>query len=149
MILTSYDIFYEPSRDGVSSQWGSSHSFNIVEKPCTPIAFVIDGEVVLANGFSPSIGDNVFLANPTYSSRVEIIDGVETEIVIANVNGAITEMIVNDLFTSVLLSNPIAVPITRGSLVNVGWKYDENGFFLIESSNNVKRRIDENGIVVL
>lgn len=57
-------------------------------------------------------------------------------------------MIVNDLFTSVLLSNPIAVPITRGSLVNVGWKYDENGF-LIESFSNVERRIDENGIVVL
>ena len=145
MILQLSDILYSSERDGTYDGIGGP----VVEHPVTPIAFVIDGEVVFAQGFSPSIGDNIFLANPTYSSRVEIIDGVETEIVIANVNGAITEMIVNNLFTSVLLSNPNAVPITRGSLVNVGWKYDENGFFLIESFNNVKRRIDENGIVVL
>lgn len=141
MILKEQDIFYSQERDG---------RYPEVERPACPIAFVIGGDVVFAHGFSPSIGDNIFLSNPTYSSRVETIDGVETEIVIANVNGTITEMIVNDLFTSVLLSDSLAVPISRTTslYVNVGWKYDENGFFQTQTINGVSKRVNGMGQVV-
>lgn len=144
MILKTADILYSPQRDG---------SYDGISGPpvahaVTPIAFVIDNEVVFAQGFSPSIGDNIFLANPTYTSRIESIDGVETEIVIANVNGAITEMIVDDLFTAVLLSTPLAVLIEKHSLVNTGWSHDENGFFIMQLIDGVQKRIDSMGNVV-
>jgi len=145
MILKSSDIFYSSERDGTYD----GISGPAVEHPVTPIAFVIGGEVVFAQGFSPSIGDNIFLANPTYTSRIEFIDGVETEIVIANVNGVVAEMIVDDLFTAVLLSNPLAILIKKRSLVNTGWSHDENGFFVMQSIDGVERRINEMGDVIL
>jgi len=144
MILTSYDIFYSSERDGTYDGIGAP----AVEHPVTPIAFVIDGEVVFAQGFSPSIGDNIFLANPTYTSRIEFIDGVETEIVIADVNGVITEMIVDDLFTAVLLSNPLAILIKKNSLVNTGWSYDENGFFAMQSIDGIEKKINDMGNII-
>lgn len=141
MILKEEDIFYLRERDG---------QYPEVERPACPVAFVIDGEVVFAHGFSPAIGDNIFLANSTYSSRMETIDGIDTEIVIADVGGVITEMIVGELFTSVLLSNALAVPISRTTslLVNTGWKHDEYGFFQLQSINGVSKRINGMGVVV-
>lgn len=147
MILTSDDIFYKPSRDGVAADFGTSHSYNVVEKPCTPLAFIIDGEVVLANGFTPHIGDNIFLANSIYTSRIDETSGAE--IILANTDGAVTEIAVDEMFTAVLLSNPLVVPIVRGSLVNVGWKYDEDGFFITELINGIEQRIDQFGENVL
>lgn len=144
MILKTADILYSPQRDGSYDGISGPQVAHAV----TPIAFVIDNEVVFAQGFSPSIGDNIFLANPTYTSRIESIDGVETEIVIANVNGAITEMIVDDLFTAVLLSTPLAVLIEKHSLVNTGWSHDENGFFIMQLIDGVQKRIDSMGNVV-
>jgi len=141
MILKAEDIFYSKERDG---------EYPTVERPACPIAFVINNEVVFAHGFSPSIGDNIFLANPKYSSRIEIIDDVETEIVIAEVNGVITEMILDELFTSVLLSDALAVPISRTTslYVNTGWKHDENGFFQTQFIQGVEKRINGMGVVV-
>lgn len=144
MILQTSDIFYSSERDGTYDGIDGP----VVEHPVTPIAFVISGEVVYAQGFSPSIGDNVFLANPTYTSRIELINDIETEIVVANVNGTITEMVVNDLFTAVLLSNPLAILIDKHSLVNTGWSYDENGFFVMQLIDGVERKINGMGDVV-
>lgn len=144
MILKLSDILYSSERDGTYDGIGGP----TVEHPVTPIAFVIDGEVVFAQGFSPSIGDNIFLANPTYTSRIEFIDGIETEIVIANVNGVVTEMIVEDLFTAVLLSNPLAILINRNSLVDTGWNHDENGFFIMQSIDGVEKKINDMGDVI-
>jgi hypothetical protein len=144
VILQTSDIFYSSERDGTYDGINGP----AVEHPVTPIAFVIDGEVVFAQGFSPNIGDNIFLANPTYTSRIEFINGVETEIVIANINEVITEMIVNDLFTAVLLSNPLAILINKHSLVNTGWNYDENGFFIMQSIDGVEKKINDMGDVI-
>jgi len=147
MILVPDDIFYKPSRDGVAADFGTSHSYEVVEKPCTPLAFIIDGEVVLANGFTPHIGDDVFLANSIYTSRVDETSGVE--IILADTDGTVTEIAVDEMFTAILLSNPLVVPIVKGSLVNIGWKYDEDGFFTTELINGVEQRIDQFGETVL
>ncbi len=144
MILQLPDILYSSERDGTYDGIGGS----VVEHPVTPIAFVIDGEVVFAQGFCPHIGDNIFLANPIYTSRTEFIDGVETEIIIANVNGVITEMIVSDLFTAVLLSNSLAILINKNSLVDTGWSHDENGFFVMQLVDGVEKRINDMGDVI-
>jgi len=69
MILTSKEIFYLYERDGDSTT---------SDNPATPIAFVIDGEVVFAEGFSPAVGENIFLLNPIFTSKMETIDGVLT-----------------------------------------------------------------------
>lgn len=138
MILSRYDIFYDRSRDG---------HYPEVTNPATPVAFIIDGEVVFADGFCPSIGDNIFLANPQYTSRLEVIDGIETEIVVATVGTTVTEMVVDELFTSVLLSEPLAIRITRTDsiMVDVGWKYDENGFYQMQEIDGVVKRINGMG----
>ena len=135
MILYPQDIFYLQSRDGDSTT---------TDNPATPIAFVIDGEVVFAHGFSPPIGDGVFLSNPEYSSRIELVDGEEKEITIANVDGVVTEMLLDELFTAVLLSNPLAVRITRHSsrYVDVGWMHDENGFYTMQVIDGVQKRLN-------
>jgi hypothetical protein len=141
MILTKYDIYYDPIRDG---------QYPAVEKPATPVAFVINGEVVYAHGFSPSIGDNIFLANPTYTSRMETVNGAEVEVVTATVGSTSTDMIVDEHFTAVLLSYPLAIEITRtGSiLVDIGWKHDERGFYQMNDIDGVAKRIDGMGNVV-
>lgn len=138
MILNKKDIYYLRSRDG---------AYPDVENPATPVAFVIDGEVVYADGFSPPIGDNIFLANPTYTSRIENIDGIDTEIVTATVGEVATDMILDEYFTAVLLSNPIAVLINRNDsiLVDVGWKYDSNGFYQTKNVNGILKRINGMG----
>lgn len=135
MILTAQDVFYLQSRDGDSTT---------TDNPATPIAFIVDGDVVVANGFSPPIGEGVFLSNPNYSSRIEVIDGEEKEIVIANVDGVITEMLLDELFTAVLLSNPLAIKLTRESsrYVNVGWMHDENGFYITQLVDGVETRLN-------
>jgi hypothetical protein len=141
MILNKTDIYYEPTRDG---------EYPAVEKPATPVAFVIDGEVVYADGFSPPIGDNIFLANPTYTSRIENIDGVDTEVITATVGETSTDMILDEHFTAVLLSYPLAIEITRtgSKFVDVGWKHDSNGFYQMKDVDGVMKRIDGMGNVV-
>lgn len=141
MILTSTDIFYLRERDGDSTT---------TDNPATPVAFVIDGEVVYAHAFSPSIGDNIFLANPTYTSRIENIDGIDTEVVTATVGETSTDMILDEHFTAVLLSNALAIKIKRDTsiLVNIGWKYDENGFYQSKYVDGVEKRIDGMGNIV-
>lgn len=141
MILNKTDIYYEPTRDG---------EYPAVEKPATPVAFVIDGEVVYAHGFSPPIGDNIFLANPTYTSRIENIDGVDKEVVTATVGETSTDMLLDEHFTAVLLSYPLALPITRtdSKFVDVGWKHDANGFYQMKDIDGVIKRIDGMGNVV-
>ena len=141
MILKERDIFYLEERDGYYPE---------VERPASAVAFVIAGEVVFAHGFSPAVGDNIFLANPTYSSKIQNIDGVDTEIVIADVDGVITEMIVSELFTCILLSNALAVPMSRTTslLVNKGWKHDVYGFYQLQVINGVSQRIIGMGVVV-
>jgi hypothetical protein len=142
MILTTKDIFYLRERDGDSTT---------TDNPATPVAFVIDGEVVAAEGFSPPIGDGIFLANPTYTSRIESIDGEDVEVITATVGEISTDMILNEHLTSVLLSNAEAILIRRDSdrAVNAGqgqaWKHDENGFYLIETVNGVERRLNGMG----
>lgn len=135
MALTMSDVFYNPQRDG---EWPN------VERPCAPIAFIINGNVVFANGFCPSIGDNIFLANPIYSSRIDTVDGEDIEVVIATVDDSTTEMILSEEFTAVLLSEPLAIQIDRETsrFVEVGWKYDENGFYSFRLVNGVDTRIN-------
>ena len=135
MILYPKDIFYLQSRDGDSTT---------TDNPATPIAFVIDGEVVYAHGFSPPIGEGIFLSNPTYSSRIELIDGEEKEVVIADVEGTITEMLLDELFTSVLLSEHLAIRITRDRTlyVDVGWMHDENGFYTFQLVDGIEKRLN-------
>lgn len=141
MILTSTDIFYLRERDG---EWPAT------DNPATPVAFVIDGEVVAAEAFSPPIGDNIFLANPTYTSRIEKIDGRDTEVVTATVGDVSTDMILDELLTSVLLSNAKAILIRRDTdlAVNTGWRHDENGFYIMQYVNGVERRLNGMGKVV-
>lgn len=141
MTLTNYDIYYNPTRDG---------EYPAVEKPATPVAFVIDGEVAYAHGFCPSVGDNIFLANPSYTSRMETIDGVEVEVVTATVGSTSTDIIVDEHFTAVLLSYPLAIEITRtgSKFVDVGWKHDERGFYQMKDIDGVIKRIDGMGNVV-
>lgn len=135
MILTAQDVFYLQSRDGDGST---------TDNPSTPIAFVVDGDVVVANGFSPPIGEGIFLSNATYSSRVGLVDGEEREIIIADVDGTITEMALDELFTAVLLSNPLAVRLTKESsrYVDVGWMHDENGFYIMQLVDGVEKRLN-------
>lgn len=141
MILTATDIFYLQERDG---------DITTTKNPATPVAFVIDGEVVAAEAFSPPIGDNIFLANPTYTSRIEKINGRDTEVVTATVGDVSTDMILDELLTSVLLSNATAIRILRDTSlkVNIGWKHDEKGFYSMQAVNGVMRRIDGMGKVV-
>ena len=142
MILTERDIFYLRERDGDSTT---------TDNPATPVAFVIDGDVVAAEGFSPPIGDGIFMANPTYTSRIEQIDGVDVEVITATVGEVSTDMILNEHLTAVLLSNAEAILIRRDSdrAVNAGqgqaWKHDENGFYLMETVDGVARRLNGMG----
>jgi hypothetical protein len=140
MILTERDIFYLRERDGDSTT---------TDNPATPVAFVIDGDVVAAEGFSPPIGDGIFMANPTYTSRIEQIDGVDVEVITATVGEVSTDMILDEHLTSVLLSNAEAILIRRDSdlAVNTGWKHDENGFYLMETVDGVERRLNGMGNV--
>lgn len=140
MILTERDIFYLRERDGDSTT---------TDNPATPVAFVIDGDVVAAEGFSPPIGDGIFMANPTYTSRIEQIDGVDVEVITATVGEVSTDMILNEHLTAVLLSNAEAILIRRDSdlAVNTGWKHDENGFYLMETVDGVERRLNGMGNV--
>lgn len=135
MILSMQDVLYSPTRDG---EWPD------VERPACPIAFVIDGEVVYAHGFCPEIGDNIFLANPTYSSRTDNVDGVDVEVVIATVGDTSTEMILSEELTAILLSEPVAAPITRETslYVEVGWLYDENGFYSFKTIDGESKRVN-------
>ena len=144
MILTAKDIFYLRERDGDSTT---------TDNPATPVAFVIDGEVVAAEGFSPPIGDGIFLANPTYRSRIESIDGEDVEVITATVGEISTDMILNEHLTAVLLSNAEAILIRRDTDIQVSavmgqvWRHDENGFYFMETVNDVERRINGMGIV--
>ena len=140
MILTERDIFYLRERDG---------EYPETDNPATPVAFVIDGDVVAAEGFSPPIGDGIFMANPTYTSRIEQIDGVDVEVITATVGEVSTDMILNEHLTAVLLSNAEAILIRRDSdlAVNTGWKHDENGFYLMETVDGVERRLNGMGNV--
>ena len=144
MILTAKDIFYLRERDGDSTT---------TDNPATPVAFVIDGEVVAAEGFSPPIGDGIFLANPTYTSRIESIDGEDVEVITAKVGEISTDMILNEHLTAVLLSNAEAILIRRDTDIQVSagmgqvWRHDENGFYFMETVNDVERRINGMGIV--
>jgi len=145
MILTAKDIFYLRERDGDSTT---------TDNPATPVAFVIDGEVVAAEGFSPPIGDGIFLANPTYTSRIENIDGKDVEVITATVKGISTDMILNEHLTAVLLSNPKAILIRRDTDIAVSaglgqvWRHDENGFYFIETVNGIEKRINGMGDAV-
>lgn len=141
MILTATDIFYLRERDGDSTT---------TSNPATPVAFVIGGDVVAAEAFSPPIGDNIFLANPTYTSRMEEIDGQTVEVVTATVGDVSTDMIVDELLTSVLLSNPTAIRIERDKsiMVTAGWKHDEDGFYIMQTVGGVERRLNGMGNVV-
>lgn len=123
MKLTLTDILYLQQRDG---------DYTTTDNWATPIAFVIDGEVVYAQAFSPSIGENIFLMNPVFSSKTEIIDDVPTEIVVASVGNEMTEMILDEKFTSVLLSDPIIIRLIRGkdNAVMEGWSYGSDGFYI-------------------
>ena len=142
MKLTLTDIIYLKERDGDSAT---------TDNWATPIAFVIDGEVVYAGAFSPVVGENIFLMSPVFTSQTENIDGVPTEIVTASVGDVVTEMVVGEKFTSVLLSEPLIVEIIRGrdNAVMEGWLYDDGGFFLKEIIDGVEKRIDGMGNVVL
>jgi hypothetical protein len=141
MILTSIDIFYLLERDGDSTT---------TSNPATPVAFVIDGDVVAAEAFSPPIGDGIFLANPVYSSRIENINGQDTEVITATVGEIATDMILDELLTSVLLSNATAILIRRDTdiAVNAGWKHDENGFYVMQMVDGVERRLNGMGVIV-
>jgi len=141
MILTETDVFYLFERDGDSTT---------TDNPATPVAFVIDGDVVAAEAFSPPIGDGIFLANPTYTSRIEEIDGKNVEVITATVGDVSTDMILGELLTSVLLSEPTAIRIRRDTSVAVaaGWKHDENGFYVTQTMNGVERRINGMGNIV-
>jgi hypothetical protein len=59
-------------------------------------------------------------------------------------------MILDELFTSVLLSDALAVPISRTTslYVNTGWKYDEGGFFQTQFIQGVEKQINGMGVVV-
>ena len=140
-MLTMRDVLYLQSRDGDSTT---------TDNPATPVAFVIDGEVAIALGFSPKIGEDIFLSNPIYTSRIEEIDGKMTEIITANVNGNLTDMILSEHLTAVLLSNPQAIKILRNRDIAVmnGWLYDENGFYINQTINGVVRRINGMGSIV-
>lgn len=142
MKLTLTDIIYLKERDGDSATTGNW---------ATPIAFVIDGEVVYAGAFSPVVGEDIFLMSPVFTSQMENIDGVPTEIVTASVGDVVTEMVVGEKFTSVLLSEPLIVEIIRGrdNAVMEGWLYDDDGFYLKEIIDGVEKRIDGMGNVVL
>jgi hypothetical protein len=142
MKLTLTDIIYLKERDGDSAT---------TDNWATPIAFVIDGEVVYAEAFSPAIGENVFLMNPVFTSEIENIDGVPTEIVTASIGDVATDMVLDEKFTSVLLSEPLIVEIIRGrdNAVMEGWLYDDDGFYLKEIIDGVEKRIDGMGNVVL
>ena len=142
MKLTLTDIIYLKERDGDSAT---------TDNWATPIAFVIDGEVVYAGAFSPVVGENIFLMSPVFTSQTENIDGVPTEIVTASVGDVVTEMVVGEKFTSVLLSEPLIIKIIRGrdNAVMEGWLYDDDGFFLKEIIDGVEKRIDGMGNVVL
>lgn len=141
MILTSKEIFYLYERDGDSTT---------SDNPATPIAFVIDGEVVFAEGFSPAIGENIFLLNPIFTSKMETIDGVLTEIVTASVDSVATDMVLDEKFTSVLLSEPLIIKIIRGrdNAVMEGWFYDDGGFYNKQVIDGVEYRIDGMGGIV-
>jgi|688.fasta_scaffold265458_2 hypothetical protein len=142
MILTATDIFYLQERDGDSTT---------TDRPATPVAFVINGEVVAAEAFSPPIGDNIFLANPAYTARMEEINGEQVEVITATVGDTSTDMILDELLTSVLLSEPTAIRITRDKSLQVaaGWKHDEKGFYIMQTVGGVERRIDGMGNVVV
>ena len=135
MALSMSDVFYNPERDG---EWPN------VERPCSPIAFIINGNVVFANGFCPDIGDNIFLKNPTYSSRIDTIDGENVEVVIATIGDSTTEMVLSEQFTALLLSEPLAVQIDRNTsrFVEVGWKYDDSGFYSFKLINGIETRVN-------
>lgn len=141
MILTATDIFYLRERDGDSTT---------TDNPATPVAFVIDGEVVAGEAFSPPIGDGIFLANPTYTSRIEKINGEDVEVITATVGEVSTDMILDELLTAVLLSDAEAILINRNTdrAVGIGWKHDENGFYVMEMVDGVARRINGLGNVV-
>jgi hypothetical protein len=142
MILTATDVFYLLERDGDSTT---------TDNPATPVAFVINGDVVAAEAFSPPIGDNIFLANPTYTSRMEEINGEQVEVITATVGDTSTDMILDELLTSVLLSDPIAIRIERDKSIAVaaGWKHDEKGFYVMQTVGGVERRINGMGNVVV
>jgi hypothetical protein len=135
MRLTTQDVIYSLERDG--QQTGIA------------VAFVIDGDVVYADAFSPSAGA-FFLTNPTYSSFTEVIDENEVEIVRATDESSTTELILNELFTAVLLSEARAIRITRerSRQVATGWKHDDEGFYIMQTIDGVERRIDGMGRVV-
>lgn len=141
MRLTTQDVIYSLERDG--------------QQTGVAVAFVIDGDVVYADAFSPKAGE-FFLTNPTYSSFTETIDGNEVEIIrvtdeygVEDPNG-ISELILNELFTAVLLSEPKAIRITRdrSRQVATGWKHDDEGFYIMQMIDGVERRIDGMGRVV-
>jgi hypothetical protein len=142
MRLTLTDILYLRTRDG---------DYTTTDNWRTPIAFVIDGEVVYAQAFSPVIGESIFLMNPVFTSKIEDIDGVLTEIVIASVGDVQTEMIVGEKFTSVLLSEPLIVEIIGGrdNAVAEGWLYDNDGFYLKEIVDGVEKRFNGMWDIVL
>ena len=142
MMLTATDIFYLQERDG---------DYTTTDNYATPIAFVIDGEVADSQAFSPPIADAIFLANPTYTSRTEEIDGQSTEVITATVGDVSTDIIVDELLTAVLLSNPTAIVIQRDTDMNVaaGWRHDENGFYIMSPSEDGEIRINGMGEIVL
>jgi hypothetical protein len=142
MRLTLTDIIYLKERDGESAT---------TDNWATPIAFVINGEVAYAEAFSPPVGENIFLMNPVFTSKIENIDEVPTEIVTASVGDTATDMVLNEKFTSVLLSEPLIVEIIRGrdNAVMEGWFYDNDGFYLKEIIDGVEKRIDGMGNVAL
>jgi hypothetical protein len=138
MRLTATDIYYLQERDGDSTT---------TDNPATPIAFVIDGDVVYAEAFSPPVAQSIFLANPTYSSATEEIDGQQVEVVTATVGETSTELIVSELFASVLLSNALVVLITRDKdlAVTAGWNHDSDGFYIMQRVAGVERRLNGMG----
>jgi hypothetical protein len=142
MMLKHNDIYYLQERDG---------DYTTTDNYATPIAFVIDGEVATAEAFSPPIADAIFLANPVFTVRNEEIDGQETEVITATVGEVSTDMIVDELLTAVLLSNPTIVLMQRERDMNVaaGWRHDENGFYIMSPSEDGEIRINGMGEIVL
>lgn len=119
-MVTQNDITFNPNRDGY---------------PGIAVAFVIDGEVVLTKSFEPTFANNFILNSPIFSQNK---DSVSVDIV-AGVNSI--NVIMDELFTAVVLSSPTIVRLTleNGKHVTPGWNYANDKFFITTSINGITK----------
>lgn len=131
-MLTENEITFSPERDGY---------------PGVAVAFVIDGEVIYTKSFKPSFANDYLLAATSFEASSKMVSSTQVDTVIVNSPAGSAEIAVSEMLTAILLSTPTIVRLTidNGKHVSVGWKHDQNGFYVTRMRNGEYARFAGSG----